>query len=105
MKNKKSHVCARVVVILYGIAVFIAYLPTVLPPHGSLDGLGIVLLTMPWIGIVIDVLDSLNAEIIGHPVWGNAAILICAAINAFILYFATYWVVRFLGNRKAGVDS
>ncbi len=88
------------VVTLYCIAVIFAYLPTLFPPHGALDGLGVVLLTLPWISLVIDVLDALDPEIIGHPLWGNLAVLICAGINASILYFATYWAVRFLGNRN-----
>jgi hypothetical protein len=96
MKHNKPHVIACVIVALYGVALFLAYLPVFLPPYEALDGIGVALLTMPWIGPVIDLLDAIDPELIGHPVWGTLATLVCAAINACLLYFVTYWAVRLI---------
>jgi hypothetical protein len=84
----------------YCLLVFLAHLPTILSPSDALNGIAVVLLTLPWSMIMVFVLDLIDPTLLDDPKAGFIGCLIGAVINAVLVYLGVFWVARSIIKSK-----
>ena len=103
MKISKPHIAGLVLAGAYAILVFLAWLPMLLPPAEALEGVGALILTMPTSMFLGKAADAISIATTSYSASGNVhtvVLLFSAALNAAILYFAAWGIVRFMMEKR-----
>jgi hypothetical protein len=103
MKISKPNIAGLVVAGAYAILVFLAWLPMLLPPADALEGLGALILTLPTSMFLGKAVDAVSIATTSYSASGNvhtAVLLFSAALNAAVLYFAAWGIVRFMTEKR-----
>ena len=100
MKQKKPHLFAAIFTGCYALLVFLAELPNHFPPHDALDGILVVVLCLPWVVFLTIILDAIDPTLVDNQTVMNVGMLVCATMNAVLIYLVTFWIVRAVTRAK-----
>jgi len=103
MNISKPNIAGLILAGAYAILVFLAWLPMLVPPAEALDGLGALILTMPTSMLLGKAVDAVAIATTSYSASGNvhtAVLLFSAALNAAVLYFAAWGIVRFMTEKR-----
>lgn len=77
---------AMISVFAYVAVVLGCLLPSLLPPHGELDGVLAIVATLPWSLVGVLVVDGIAPSLLDTGYGGALIVLISGAINVYLIF-------------------
>jgi len=97
------HIAGIAATLTYGLLLLLAWLPMVIPPANALEGIGLLILTLPTSMILSSIADSISIAVASCDAATGVHMAILAfsvALHAAVLYFAAWGLTSVIMKRR-----
>jgi len=99
----RAHIAGIVVTVPYVALLVLAWLPMVTPPADALEGVGLLILTLPTSMLLGRLADSISIATTSYDAATGVhmgILAFSAALHAAVLYFAAWGITTFITRRR-----